>query len=115
MNSKSVDVAEKMRRKAKWFGLKGMGKTHDDFMEAADAIEQLRRESEYRLIACERLERERNDETLRRQRAEERVAGLRAALGRLCEAKRPLDWSPTAEIAEAFSHARAVLLQERET
>jgi len=30
-------------------------------------------------------------------------------LERLCDSKRPLTWSPTVEIAEAFAHARAAL------
>ena len=34
---------------------------------------------------------------------------LLEALERLCNAKRPLDWPPTAEVAEAFAHAKAII------
>ena len=36
-------------------------------------------------------------------------AELVAALRGLCNAKRPLDWSPSIELVDAFSHAREVL------
>ena len=34
---------------------------------------------------------------------------LLEALQRLCSAKRPLEWSPSTELAEAFAHARATI------
>lgn len=33
------------------------------------------------------------------------------ALRMLCNAKRPLDWSPSTELAEAFAYARSILLK----
>ena len=63
-----------------------------------------------RLLADNERLRKANDEfSKEHSRLATERAELVAALRGLCNAKRPLDWSPSIELVDAFSHAREVL------